>query len=117
MSEKIHVETPSEGSVERTGSRPTISPRVDIIERADDFVILADMPGIDPSTLEIGLEKNVLTLEASGETSAGDSYRAFRIGREVDRERIEATYERGVLRLTLPKAAPARSLKIAVKAK
>jgi HSP20 family molecular chaperone IbpA len=87
------------------------------------------MPGVDERSLDITLEKNVLTIYGKVEAEApkghrpafteygiGDFHRAFTLSEEVDRERIQATVKNGMLRLILPKAAAAKMRKIAVTA-
>jgi len=115
--------------VERTRARKAYVPRVDIFETADEIVVVADMPGVDENSVEITLEKNVLSLAgyvepsrpeayslAYAEYDQGDYQRSFTLSDEVDRENIQATVKNGVLRLHLPKAAPVKARKIAVKA-
>jgi len=100
---------------------------VDILEKKDEIVVTADMPGVDEKSLDITLEKNVLTIhgmtEPEPETTArpiyaeygiGDYQRAFTISEEVDRDGIKATMKNGVLRLVLPKAPAAKTRKIEV---
>lgn len=113
--------------VERTRPRKVYTPAVDILERKDDIVVTADMPGVDEKTVDITLEKNVLTIYgmvepqfpegqrfALSEYGVGDYQRAFTLSGEVDRDRINASVKNGVLRLVLPKAAAARARKIEV---
>jgi HSP20 family protein len=117
------------GEVEYARDRPVYVPRVDIYESADDIVVVADMPGVDESSVNITLEKNVLTINgyvepeepenyslAYAEYEVGDYRRSFTLSNQIDQENIKATVKNGVLRLWLPKAAVARSRKIAVKA-
>ncbi len=114
---------------ERTRDRKTFVPAVDIYETADNIVILADLPGADEKSVNITLEKDLLTLEASlepeshegynlaySEFDTGDYYRAFNLSEEIDRDKIEAKMKNGVLRLILPKAEPAKARKIEVRA-
>jgi HSP20 family molecular chaperone IbpA len=114
---------------ERTRARKAYVPRVDIYETADEIVVVADMPGVDENSVEITLEKNVLSLTgyveparpdnyslAYAEYDQGDYQRNFTLSDEVDRENIQATVKNGVLHLHLPKAAPVKARKIAVKA-
>jgi HSP20 family protein len=114
---------------ERTRSRRTYRPLVDIIERKDDIVLLADMPGVDERSVEVTLEKNVLTIYGAVEPVApegyrlhgseygvGDYRRVFSLSDEVQRDRIQATVKEGVLRLVLPKAEAVRTRKIEVRA-
>jgi HSP20 family protein len=121
-------EASSPVETERTQARKVFIPRVDICETKDAIVLLADMPGVDEKSIDITLEKSVLTLlgrvepdtyegyrAAYVEYDAGDYERAFTLSDEIDRDRIDASVKNGVLRLTLPKAAPVKLRKINVK--
>jgi len=125
--EKKVTATPQQG--ERTRERKVYSPGADIIERTSDILVLADIPGADERSVDISLEKNVLTIYANVETTIpdnqrliimeyglGDYQRAFTLTDEVDKERIQATVKNGVLRLLLPKADGMKTKKIEVKA-
>ena len=120
-------ETPTE-EMERTRSRRSFVPRADIYETEKEIIVLADVPGANEKTVDITLEKNVLSITAyveptipSGfeiayaEYEEGDYQRSFRLSDEIDRDKIEAVVSEGVLRLKLPKAQEARSKKITVK--
>jgi HSP20 family molecular chaperone IbpA len=115
--------------VERTTPRRVFKPVVDIIEQKDDTVLTADLPGVDERSLDITLEKNIITIRgtvapeipagyrlAYGEYAVGDYERAFTLSDEVDKDRIQATIKNGVLKLVLPKAAAAKTRRIAVTA-
>ena len=121
-------EASSPVETERTTARKVFIPRVDICETKDAIVLLADVPGVDEKSIDITLEKSVLTLlgrvepethegyrAAHVEYEAGDYERAFTLSDEIDRDRIEASVKNGVLRLTLPKAEPVKLRKINVK--
>lgn len=125
--QKKEAATPE--GVERTRPRKVYTPAVDILERKDDIVVTADMPGVDEKSVDITLEKNVLTIYgmvepqfpqgqrlALSEYGVGDYQRAFTLSEEVDRDRINASVKNGVLRLVLPKAAAAKARKIEVRA-
>lgn len=116
------------GDAEPTRDRHVFVPRVDIYEDGEQVVIVADMPGVNEKSVDIMLEKNVLTINGRvefvepanlsltwSEYSVGDYKRSFTLSDGVDRDHIEATVIDGVLRLYLPKAAPAKTKKIAVK--
>jgi HSP20 family molecular chaperone IbpA len=118
-----------EGKIERTRDRRVFSPRTDIIETGDQYLIVADIPGSNEKEVNITLEKNVLTINATtssdfpvGKTliltefGVGDYYRSFVISDQIDREKIEAKVKNGVLRLILPKAGPAKTQRISIKA-
>jgi HSP20 family protein len=121
-------EAQSSFETERTKSRRVYVPKVDIYEAKDAIVLVADMPGVDEKSVDITLEKNVLTITGSvepeiykdhsitySEYDTGDYERAFTISDEVDRNKIEASVKQGVLRVTLPKSEPVKAKKIAIK--
>jgi HSP20 family molecular chaperone IbpA len=114
---------------ERTRARATFVPRSDIYETEENVIVTLDMPGTREDTIDITLEKNVLTINGlsthdspegyslvMAEYQAGDYERSFRLTDEINREDIEAIYKDGVLKLTLPKAEVAKTRKISVKA-
>ena len=120
-------EAPAE-ELERTRSHRSFVPRADIYETNKEIFVLADVPGANENTIDITLEKNVLTINAyieptipSGfdvayaEYEEGDYQRSFRLSDEIDRDKIEATVTEGVLRLRLPKSQEAKTKKISVK--
>ena len=122
-------EAPAE-EMERTRSRRSFVPRADIYETENDILILTDIPGANENTVDLTLEKNVLSITAyvepaipSGfevayaEYEEGDYQRNFRISDEIDRDKIEAVVTDGVLRLRLPKSLEAKTKKITVKSK
>jgi HSP20 family molecular chaperone IbpA len=122
-------ETPAD-EMERTRSRRSFVPRADIYETEKEIIVLADVPGANEKTVDLTLEKNVLSITAfvepaipSGfeiayaEYEEGDYQRSFRISDEIDRNKIEAVVSDGVLRLRLPKSQEAATKKIAVKTK
>jgi len=121
-SEVMEVEkqelTPAEGT-ERLSSQRAFIPRTNIYETNDRVVLFADMPGVDAKTVDVQVEKNVLTINGSvnpetfekhtlayAEYEVGDYQRRFTLSNEVDVSKIEATVKDGVLRLNLPKIAP-----------
>ena len=119
----------AETEAERTRDRPAFVPRADIYETEEAIVVVADMPGVDERSLDITLEKGVLTLNGMVEPQApegyspsyaeyrvGDYARSFSLSKEIDQDAIEATLKDGVLRLTLFKVTEAQTRKIAVKA-
>jgi len=122
-------EAPVVEGTERTRERRAYIPRSDIYETDDTIVVLADMPGVDEESIEITLEKNVLTITAYAESSdldgyelvyaeyeSGDYTRRFTLSDQIDQTKIEASLRDGVLKLMLPKAEPAKARTIKVKA-
>jgi len=119
----------SEAEAERTRDRKAFVPRTDIYEDGENIVVVADLPGVDGNSVEITLEKGVLTINGYvepvvpenytlnyAEYEVGDFQRSFRLSNQIDQENIQATMKDGVLRLVLPKVGPAKTKKIAVKA-
>lgn len=122
-------EASNPGQVERTRQRRVYTPDVDIVEKKDEMIVIADMPGVDEKSVDVTVEKNVLTIYGKvdagipenhklllSEYGMGDFQRSFTLSDEVDKEKIQATVNNGVLRITLPKAELAKTKKIQVKA-
>jgi len=104
-------------------------PNVDLIEKADELLVMADVPGAKREEIEIEFENGSLTIHAKvaqrraentnyllREFGVGDYYRTFRVSEQIDPARITAEYRDGVLFLHLPKAEAAKPRKIAVEA-
>lgn len=131
MSEKTSIqkrEADSLQSTERTRSGKVFLPAVDIYETGEEILLLADMPGVDEKSIDITLDQDVLTLEGRvsfeppkgyelsyGEYEIGDYHRSFTLNDTIDRDKIEAKYQNGVLEVHLPKVEPAKPKKIEVK--
>lgn len=129
MIEKDIQKTENVAATERIRNVKTFVPRVDIYENKDSLFLVADMPGVDEKTVDIELEKNILTITGRTENGKikdgtmmyseyeiGDYERVFTLSDEIDRERIVATVKNGVLRLELPKAEKVKPKKIAIQA-
>ena len=123
------LEARPRATVEREGTRPGLvfKPDVDIVEDAAGFLLTADLPGADDSTVRVHLEDGVLTLDArSAETlpqdwrplhreyRSGGYHREFRLGEGIDGGRIQASMKDGVLDLRLPKAEHTRPRSIPI---
>jgi HSP20 family protein len=110
-----------------TAARPAIM-TMDAWRDKDDFVVEFDLPGIDVSSIDLDVERNVLTVRAdrplregieelvAAERPRGVFSRQLILGDNLDTERIRANYESGVLRLEIPVAEKAKPRKIAVNA-
>jgi HSP20 family molecular chaperone IbpA len=129
MSEKDLQKTQNTAATERIRNVKTFVPRVDIYETREALFLIADMPGVDDKTVDVELEKNVLTISGRvedgkvkdhnlvfSEYEVGDYERAFTLSDEIDREKIKATVRQGVLRLELPKAEKVKPKKITINA-
>ncbi len=107
-------------------NRDAYSPLTDIYEMEDLFSLKMEMPGISKSDMEIEIDDDVLKIsgKSAEDVSSGDLkyseytskdfYRSFKIGRGIDRSRIEANLENGVLTLILHKSEKAKPKKITI---
>ena len=109
------------------------APKVDFAEKNGMFEIVAELPGLDGDDVSVELKDNMLTLSGEkreetdreekeyhlSERRFGSFRRSFRLPTGVDEAKVEAAFENGVLRVTLPKVAEAakQPRKIAVKGK
>jgi HSP20 family protein len=115
------------GSGTGTWSRPTAMP-MDAYRAGEQFVVLFDLPGVDPEAIDLDVERNVLTVKAErrpavtgeqvemqvAERPLGVFSRQLFLGETLDTEHIEAGYEAGVLTLRIPIAEKAKPRKIAI---
>ena len=105
------------------------SPSVDIRETETDFVLEAELPGLSEKDVDVKVEDNLLTI-ASRKDEKGEEKRngylvrerrsaafsrSFVLPKDVDREKIAATFKDGLLSLQIPKAESAKPLQIEVK--
>ncbi|MFD4198267.1 Hsp20/alpha crystallin family protein [Amycolatopsis thermoflava] len=110
-----------------TWSRPAVMP-MDAYRAGDEFVVVFDLPGVNPDAIELDVERNVLTVKAERRPSAaGDNVemqvaerplgvfsRQLFLGDTLDTDHIKATYESGVLTVRIPVAEAAKPRKIAI---
>ena len=100
---------------------------MDAFRSEDQFVVRFDLPGVDPSSIELTVEKNVLTVSAERSWQPGDGAevvaserphgsftRQLFLGDTLDPDRIKASYEAGVLTLTVPVAEQAKPRRIEI---
>ena len=102
--------------------QPTFAPRVDVYENEQEYLLLADLPGIGQEELSLSTHDDELTIEGrpeAKEPTAGYTparyRRSFDLPTDVDRDQIDAELSAGVLRLRLPKAAAYQPRKISVR--
>lgn len=111
--------------VHEVGDRPVLAPAIDIFENTEEYRVVADLPGVRQEDIDIDLERGELVLFAKrqvareGEALAfgraeGDFRRVFRIPEDLDRSRVEASFDKGVLLIRLPKSERAKPRRIAV---
>jgi HSP20 family protein len=109
-----------------TTSRPAIMP-MDAWREGDVFVLEFDLPGVAPDSLDLDVERNVLTIKAERPRRSGDweqlaserptglFSRQLVLGDNLDLDHIEAAYDAGVLRLRIPVAEKAKPRKVEIR--
>ncbi len=106
--------------------RPPVMP-MDAYREGDHFTIQFDLPGVDPTSIDLTVEKNVLNVSASrrwqrddgqevvvSERPQGNFTRQLFLGESLDTDRVEASYDNGVLTLTIPVAEAAKPRKVEI---
>ena len=94
----------------------TVCPPADILETADAFRLLLDLPGVQPADVDVRFADGELAVHARrGGRSAGSFARTFRVSERIAADRIAADLTHGVLTLTLPKVEALRPRRIAVR--
>ena len=101
---------------------------LDVVQRPDQIVVKASIPGVKPEAIELAIEDNILTLRADRkpdfedeksvylvqERPTGSFYRALRLPETVDSNKVQSTYENGVLTIVLPKAEEQKKKQIKI---
>lgn len=108
-----------------TAARPTMMP-MDAWRAGDEFVVQFDLPGVDPGSVNLDVERNVLTVNAERPALSGEQEmvvaerprgvfsRQLILGDNLDVDNIAASYEAGVLTLRIPVAEKAKPRKITI---
>ncbi len=110
--------------------RPLLRPAMDVVENDREIAIRIDLPGIKPEDVKVEMEDNVLTvsgevgdtIEKEGdryhyrERSYGSFQRSLRLPSTVDTDKVDASFENGVLNIVLPKLPHAQPKQISIKA-
>ncbi len=107
-------------------ARPSAMP-MDAYRRDDEFTVHFDLPGVEPDSIDLTVDKDVLTVSAerswdvdddthvvASERRQGSYRRQLFLGKALDPERISADYTNGVLTVTIPVAEQAKPRKVAV---
>jgi HSP20 family protein len=106
-------------------------PTVDVSETKDNFLIKAELPGMDASDVNVSVSGNVLTIKGEkrkeeeekdehhyrAERYYGSFQRSFQLPSSMQAEKVEATFDKGVLRVILPKVEEAKKKDIKIKVK
>ena len=108
-----------------TAARPAVMP-IDAWREGEDFVVEFDLPGIKEESLDLDVERNVVTVRAerpdidpgremlAAERPRGVFSRQLFLGDNLDTDKIEASYQEGVLQLRIPVAEKAKPRKISI---
>lgn len=124
--EKTAVSTTAAEQIVEAGS--AFNPDVDIYASENDLLLSVDVPGVKKGDASIHVdENNALIIKAKNSFSepdgasvrqynVGDYYRAFQIGDDYDKEKISASLENGVLRITIPKREESKPKRIQISA-
>jgi len=112
---------------ERIEQATYYTPLVDVVEHADGFTFLADLPGVRAGDVDVTFEDGVLTIDAKAqprqpaghhylwrEYGVGHFYRQFTLGGSINADAIRAELKNGELTLHVPKAESAKSRKIQI---
>lgn len=107
-------------------ARPTMMP-MDAYRHGDQFVVHFDLPGVDPESIDLTIERGGLTVSAerswqpadddqvvAAERPQGGFSRQLLLGENLDADRIEASYEHGVLTVTIPVAEQAKPRRVEI---
>ena len=105
----------------------TVGMPMDLVRTGDDFVVAIDLPGVDPSSIDIDAEERTLTIRATRNTQGAEGQqwlvrerptgtfaRQLTLGNGLALDRVKAAYADGVLTLHIPVAEEAKPRKIAV---
>ena len=116
-----------ESQLENVSERPSVRPPVDIFENVEEYLVVADMPGVNKDALDIRLETDQLTLcgrvaeedlgtAVEREYRLVDYQRTFQLPNVINRDNVSAELRNGVLTLHLPKVDAVKPRRIEVKA-
>jgi HSP20 family protein len=106
-------------------------PAIDVVEKKDAYEVHPELPGVDPTQIDVSFEQNVLTIRGTkgskieaangselrvyaAERVSGSFERSVRLPEFVDGENIAAKFENGLLTVSVPKAKAAQARKIAI---
>jgi len=104
-------------------------PSIDLAEKDNELVVKCEVPGMDPKDINISLSDGVLTIRGEKkqereekeadyhlvERSYGSFSRSIQLPKQVQSEKISASYKNGILKITLPKSEEAKKKEIKIK--
>ena len=103
-------------------------PAVDVVEKDNDIIVRAEIPGVDKDNIDITLNANILTIQGKSkhesreakeeyhrcEISTGSFSRTLTLPAEVDEDKVKASFTNGLLEITLPKVEAKKQNKISI---
>jgi HSP20 family molecular chaperone IbpA len=106
-----------ERKLEQTRQGSVLAPPVDILENDQELVLVADIPGVEPSAIKLDVQPPDFKLEAeiAGAAQRATYVRSFHVEERIDVERVNAEYKNGVLTVRLPKSSAAKPRRIEVR--
>lgn len=114
----IREDVGSQNAENETGERGlALSPRVDVLETENEYLVLADMPGTKPEEVDVRFEHGELSVHGRRATRKDDIatyHRVFAVADTVAADKISAELKTGVLTIHLPKIEAVKPKKIAV---
>jgi len=123
----VHEQPTARSRAMSQQSNVVYTPRFDVCETDEAFLLTGDMPGVAADSVDIRSENKTLTVWGkvpprnegvsywAQEYGVGDYYRTFQLGDEIDASAIDAELKDGVLTVRLPKKAEARPMRVTVK--
>ena len=127
MTTETKLTNRDENLPEETRTDRQVTPFVDIYENQDELLLRADMPGVLSEALDVRIDKDVLIIEGKKQLDSDDGLlrcelapctytRSFSLPKTIDREKIDASLERGVLEVHMPKRESVKPRRIQVTA-
>lgn len=106
-------------------------PSIDVTETKDNLLIMAELPGLEAKDVNVSVSGDILTIKGEKkkeeeekdehyyhcERYCGSFQRSFRLPVNIEADKVEATFDKGVLKVTLPKPEEAKKKKIEIKVK
>jgi len=126
MAESKAMEKKGQVALEQMNEAPVVAPPVDIFESKDEYLLVADMPGVDQKSIHVSFERDRLVLDGrlpavqhgslvSSEFTPTGYRRSFQVPSGINAEKIGAEYKNGVLTVRLPKSDRLKPRSIAIK--
>jgi HSP20 family protein len=121
---------PARAEQDGTNDAPSWAPRADVVETEDAYVLSMDLPGVTADAVDVQFADGTLRVSGRREVDSdhkdgrfhrierhyGQFFRAFRLGTDIDPDRVDATFRDGVLTVSVPKSEARKPRQITVRA-